>query len=103
MRCDGEQLAAPGNGFLEQVAHGNTPPTGGDVIVVDGGNTAMDCARTSRRRGALGITMISRGFDVEVAPPFDRPLAEAQATTAIRCAEACPAGALALRTQRVCE
>src|SRR5512140_1755289 len=52
LRCPGEDLALPGIGFLEQVAAGNTPAIGKDVIVVGGGNTAMDCARTAVRMGA---------------------------------------------------
>jgi formate dehydrogenase major subunit len=52
LRCPGEELAVPGIRFLEQVARGQTPSTGADVIVAGGGNTAMDCARTARRLGA---------------------------------------------------
>jgi len=52
LRCPGEDLAVPGIGFLEQVAAGTPPATGEDVIVVGGGNTAMDCARTAVRLGA---------------------------------------------------
>jgi formate dehydrogenase major subunit len=52
LRCPGEELALPGIGFLASVARGDTPATGGDVIVVGGGNTAMDCSRTALRLGA---------------------------------------------------
>jgi formate dehydrogenase major subunit len=52
LRCPGEELAMPGIGFLERVETGNTPAIGDDVIVVGGGNTAMDCARTAIRLGA---------------------------------------------------
>jgi len=45
-------------------------------------------------------TMIGRGFDVSVAVPFGRPLSEGLRKAALRCAEACPTGALALRTAR---
>lgn len=48
--------------------------------------------------GPLGLTFIGRGFDVRVAVPFGRSLAEALTTeTARRCAAACPTGALALK------
>jgi formate dehydrogenase major subunit len=50
--CPGEDHAHPGIGFLERVASGNAPSIDGDVIVVGGGNTAMDCARTAVRLGA---------------------------------------------------
>src|SRR5579871_2242798 len=52
LRCPGEDIALPGIRFLEEVADGNTPTIGQDVIVVGGGNTAMDCARTALRLGA---------------------------------------------------
>jgi hypothetical protein len=45
----------------------------------------------------LGFTAIGRGFDVAVAAPFGRPLSEALQKVALRGAEACPSGALALR------
>jgi formate dehydrogenase major subunit len=52
LRCIGEELAVPGIGFLELVAGGHSPAIGNDVVIVGGGNTAMDCARTARRLGA---------------------------------------------------
>jgi formate dehydrogenase major subunit len=51
----------------------------------------------------LGLAMIGRGFDVAVAVPFGKPLAEGLLHAAQRCAEACPTGALALRTARSCD
>ena len=51
----------------------------------------------------LGLAMIGRGFDVTVAVPFGRPLSEGLRRAARRCAEACPTGALALRTARSCD
>ena len=45
-------MALPGIGFLEQVAAGHAPAIGQDVVVVGGGNTAMDCSRTAIRLGA---------------------------------------------------
>jgi NADPH-dependent glutamate synthase beta subunit-like oxidoreductase len=52
LRCTGEEVALPGIDFLERVETGATPVMGADVIVVGGGNTAMDCARTAIRLGA---------------------------------------------------
>ncbi len=46
----------------------------------------------------LGLTFIGRGFDVRVGVPFDRSIAEGLTVAARRCAEACPTGALALRS-----
>jgi formate dehydrogenase major subunit len=62
------------------------------------------CVRIAAAAGEeLGMTMIARGFDVRVAPPFGKPLSEALVKTARQCAESCPTGALSLRTRRVCE
>jgi NADH dehydrogenase/NADH:ubiquinone oxidoreductase subunit G len=47
--------------------------------------------------------MRGRGFDVKVGPSFGKPLSEALTVSALRYAEACPTGALALRAQRACE
>ena len=57
-----------------------------------------------RRRGRrAGLAMIGRGFDVAVAVPFGQPLSIGLRKVARRCAEACPTGALALRTARSCD
>ena len=56
-----------------------------------------------KAREPLGLTFVGRGFDVRVAVPFDEPLAAALRETARACAEACPTGALALRTGEACE
>jgi formate dehydrogenase major subunit len=62
------------------------------------------CVRIAAAEGEeFGMTMIGRGFDVRVAPPFGTPLAEALTRTARRCAEACPTGALSLRTGKACQ
>ena len=51
----------------------------------------------------LGLSITGRGFDVSVAVPFDRPLSEGLRAAARRCAEACPTGAISLRTARSCD
>jgi len=56
------------------------------------------CIQTAARAGEqLGLTFVGRGFDVRVAVPFDRSLAEGLKKAATRCAESCPTGALALK------
>jgi formate dehydrogenase major subunit len=50
-----------------------------------------------------GLAMIGRGFDVAVAVPFGQPLSIGLRKVARECAEACPTGALALRTARSCD
>ena len=52
LRCEGEALALSGLDFLAQVARGQPPALGQRVIVLGGGNTAMDAARSARRLGA---------------------------------------------------
>ena len=46
--------------FLDRVAHGNPPELGGRVIVIGGGNTAMDAARTARRLTGQPATVVYR-------------------------------------------
>lgn len=52
---------------------------------------------TSKAGEELGLTFTGRGFDVRVAVPFDRSIAEGLQLVAERCADACPTGALALK------
>jgi len=62
------------------------------------------CVRIATEAGEeLGVSIIGRGFDVSVAVPFDAPLSEGLRHAAQRCAEACPTGAIALRTTRACD
>ena len=50
--CEGEDLALSGIELLHRIAEGERPALGRQVVVIGGGNTAMDCARTARRLGA---------------------------------------------------
>lgn len=52
LQCEGERLARHGVEILEKVARGERPELGRRVIVVGGGNTAMDVARTAVRLGS---------------------------------------------------
>lgn len=45
----------------------------------------------------LGLTFVGRGFDVQVAPPFDRPFDEGLQKVAAECVAACPTGAIVFR------
>jgi ferredoxin len=47
----------------------------------------------------IGLTFVGRGFDVKVAVPFDRSMADALTCAAQRCAAACPTGALAFKDE----
>ena len=62
------------------------------------------CVRIAGGAGeSLGLSTIGRGFDVSVAVPFGQPLSEGLREVALRCARACPTGALSLRTARSCD
>jgi formate dehydrogenase major subunit len=78
MEVPGEELEGvyPGIGFLFDVACGRRPRIGKKVIVVGGGNTAIDAARTSRRLGAE-VTLLYRRTRKEMpAEPYEVEEAE---------------------------
>jgi formate dehydrogenase major subunit len=60
LRCEGEELALPAVEFLDRLARGNPPALGQDVVVVGGGNTAIDCARAAVRLGASSVRILYR-------------------------------------------
>ncbi|MFP3960327.1 MAG: FAD-dependent oxidoreductase [Spirochaetaceae bacterium] len=63
----GEDLPGviPGLTILDQVTEGTTPDIGSSVVVIGGGNVAMDAARTSRRLGAE-VTILYRRREVDM-------------------------------------
>ena len=52
--------------FLEEVGRENPPAIHGKIIVVGGGNTAIDCARTSLRLGADTVVLLYRRTRTEM-------------------------------------
>jgi len=58
--CPGEELALPAVDFLAKVAGGHSPHIGSDVLVLGGGNTAIDTSRTAVRLGARAVTVLYR-------------------------------------------
>jgi formate dehydrogenase major subunit len=58
--CPGEELALDAIDLLARVAEGRPPSLGGSVLVVGGGNTAMDASRTAVRLGAESVTLLYR-------------------------------------------
>jgi len=52
LNIPGEELALTGLEFLKAVNAGQTVHIGKRVLIIGGGNTAMDCARTAQRLGA---------------------------------------------------
>ncbi len=76
-------------------------PSHPDVIYEPG--KCIDCGLciqiASKAGEKLGLTFISRGFDVRVAVPFGRSIAEGLKHVAGKCVAACPTGALAFKVK----
>ena len=59
--------------WLSSVSFGQIEKIGKRVIVLGGGNTAMDCCRTSRRLGGADVKVIVRsGFEEMKASPWEK-------------------------------
>ncbi len=59
--------------WLASVSFGHITSIGKRVIVLGGGNTAMDCCRSARRLGASDVKVIVRsGFDEMKASPWEK-------------------------------
>jgi len=59
--------------WLANVSFGHVERIGRRVIVLGGGNTAMDCCRTSRRLGGEDVKVIVRsGFEEMKASPWEK-------------------------------
>jgi ferredoxin len=70
-------------------------------IIYESGK-CIDCGLcvqiTEQAKERLGLAFVGRGFDIRVTVPFDASLAEGLTQTARQCVEACPTGALALKS-----
>lgn len=59
--------------WLANVSFGHTDKVSPRVIVLGGGNTAMDCCRTARRLGGTDVKVVVRsGFDEMKASPWEK-------------------------------
>src|SRR5213079_204755 len=59
--------------WLSSVSFGHVTSIGKRVVVMGGGNTAMDCCRSSRRLGGQDVKVIVRsGFDEMKASPWEK-------------------------------
>jgi formate dehydrogenase major subunit len=58
--CPGEDLAMPALEFLERLTEGPPPVVGNEVLIVGGGNTAMDASRCALRLGAKSVRVLYR-------------------------------------------
>jgi NADPH-dependent glutamate synthase beta subunit-like oxidoreductase/Pyruvate/2-oxoacid:ferredoxin oxidoreductase delta subunit len=68
----------PGLEFLKAVNRGERPAIGEHVAVLGGGNTAIDCARTALRLGAVPVIVYrrTRAEMPAIAPEIEAALAE---------------------------
>jgi len=72
-RKEGAKNIHIGIDWLSSVSFGHTTKIGMRVIVLGGGNTAMDCCRTSKRIGGEDVKVIVRsGFDEMKASPWEK-------------------------------
>jgi dihydropyrimidine dehydrogenase (NAD+) subunit PreT len=64
--------------FIEAIKTGRPPTVGRRVVVIGGGNTAIDVAREAIRLGADDVTMLYRRTEAEM-PAYDHEIEEARA------------------------
>lgn len=82
----GKTLAVPGetlqginsgNDFLQKAKKGDAPDLGGRVVVIGGGNVALDTALTALRQGAEHVVMVTLEQFTEL-PAFAQEIAQAE-------------------------
>jgi formate dehydrogenase major subunit len=66
LRCEGDEHALSGIELLESVTKQTAPDLGSRVVVVGGGNTAIDAARTAVRLGAEEVRVLYRRTQQEM-------------------------------------
>ena len=72
-RAEGAANIHTGIEWLANVSFGHLDKIGKRVIVLGGGNTAMDCCRTARRLGGESVTVVVRsGFEEMKASPWEK-------------------------------
>ena len=64
--------------FIEALKTGSPPRIGRDVVVIGGGNTAIDCAREALRLGAEIVTIVDRRTR-DAMPAYRHEVDEAEA------------------------
>ncbi len=103
----------PGTVFLKQVNLGEKPRLAGRVVVVGGGSTAMDAARSALRSGADSVTILYRrgfkempaqaeeveaarreGVDIRIGVTIGEVVGAEGRVTGLRVTEQAPTGAL---------
>ncbi|ABV35678.1 putative glutamate synthase (NADPH) [Shewanella sediminis HAW-EB3] len=72
-RQEAKEHLTLGIDWLASVAFGHTRSIGERVIVLGGGNTAMDCCRTAKRLGGKQVKVVVRStFDAMKASPWEK-------------------------------
>ena len=76
MRCEGEdagyQCFMTGVEFLAESARNKKPVEGEKLLVIGGGNVAMDCVRTAKRLGFTDVNLLYRRTEAEMpADPLE--------------------------------
>jgi len=70
MRCEGEDAGyenfMTGVDFLAEASRGKKPLEGKTMLVIGGGNVAMDCVRTARRLGFEDVNLLYRRTEAEM-------------------------------------
>ena len=70
MRCEGEdagyQCFMTGVEFLRLIAQGKKPLDGKKMVVIGGGNVAMDCVRSALRTGFTDVNLVYRRTEKEM-------------------------------------
>ncbi len=79
LRIPGEELdgVIPGTDFLRRAALEEAMQLGSRVVVIGGGNVAIDCARTAWRSGVAEVTLLYRRTREEM-PAWDIEVDEAE-------------------------
>lgn len=81
MRCEGEDAGyecfMTGVEFLRRVADGEKPVEGDKLLVIGGGNVAMDCVRSGLRLGFSDVNLLYRRTRAEM-PADPAEISEAQ-------------------------
>jgi formate dehydrogenase major subunit len=96
--ADPYRFAGARRRFAQDDSHSEVIYEPGKCILCDA------CVRIAARAGEeYGLAPIGRGFEVAVAGPFGKTMADALKKTAQECAAACPTGAIALRSARSCD
>lgn len=98
------RIHATDYGASSGVYQGQKPPFARDSshpdVVYESGK-CIKCGRciavAEEHQAPVGLSYIGRGFDLRVAPPFERSLLDALGDLALKCVEVCPTGALSAR------